>query len=459
MRRIWPGVLVAGALLLAGPAATQEIEADVGGGEALALHVSPGQETRTPGAVTADTFELYATSPQREIGRVSIPDDKLAVLQQPQGRDWRTFRIHWVFWLAAAAIIVMVAVLAAFFFWRGRIRIESGRFGRWVPRFRAVERFAHWITALSFIVLALSGLVVTFGRTLLIPIIGHASFSSLSEGAKNLHNWSGAPSTIGIVLILFLWVHDNLPERADWEWLRQGGGMFGKDTSFHPETGRFNAGQKLIFWSVVLFGLALAVSGFLLMTPFAFTGIVGMQWSHGFHAIIAILLFAVIIAHIYIGTLGMDGAFDAMGAAKLTRTGRASITAAGTKTRSGNNRRGRRSRYRPGRVRPSRLLSAEACILLPLRVSASGSVARDRPTKPSIRRRRMFHACAVGREGVLCRNRKKVIADTGQDQRDNVEGGGCKKGFHAHAPSMEAAGEYGRRASPAEVSPVSRSVP
>lgn len=152
MRRIWPGVLVAGALLLAGPAATQEIEADVGGGEALAIHVSPGQETRTPGAVTADTFELYAPSPQREIGRVSIPDDKLAALQQPQGRDWRTFRIHWVFWLAAAAIIVMVAVLAAFFFWRGRIRIESGRFGRWVPRFRAVERFAHWITALSFIV-------------------------------------------------------------------------------------------------------------------------------------------------------------------------------------------------------------------------------------------------------------------------------------------------------------------
>lgn len=313
MRTTWPGLIVAGALLLAGSAGAQEIEADVGGGEAPAAYVSPGQEARAPGAVTADTFELYAPSPEREVGRVSIPDDKLAVLQQPQGRDWRTFRIHWVFWLAAGAIIVVVAALAAFFFWRGRIRIESGRSGRWVPRFGTLERFAHWTTAISFIVLALTGLVVTFGRTLLIPLIGHASFTSLSEAAKTLHNWSAIPFAIGLVLMLVLWLRDNLPERADWEWLRQGGGMFTKDTSFHPETARFNAGQKLIFWSVVIFGLILTVSGFLLLTPFAMTGIAGMQWAHGLHAIFAILLIAVIIAHIYIGTLGMEGAFDAMG--------------------------------------------------------------------------------------------------------------------------------------------------
>lgn len=314
MRMIWPGLMVAGALLLAGPASPQEIEADVGGGETPAIYVSPGQEPRTPGAVTAETFELYAPSPEREIGRISIPDDQLAVLQQPQGRDWRSFRIHWVFWLAAGAIIVTVAVIAAFFFWRGRIPIESGRSGRWVPRFGSIERFAHWMTALSFIALALTGLVITFGRTLLIPVIGHASFSALAEGAKSLHNWSGVPFTIGVVLMLFLWARDNLPSRIDWEWLRKGGGgMLTKDTSVHVETPRFNAGQKGIFWSVVIFGLVLAVSGFFLLAPFAMTGIGGMQWAHGFHAIFAILLIAVIIAHIYIGTLGMEGAFEAMG--------------------------------------------------------------------------------------------------------------------------------------------------
>jgi formate dehydrogenase subunit gamma len=301
------------ATLLVVPAGAQEaIEAETGAGQAPAVFASPGLETRTPGAVTEGTFQLYG-EPEHLQGRISHPAPPLSVLQQPEGRDWRTFRIQWVYWIATAVILATIAALAAFFFWRGRIRIESGRSGRWVPRFNSLERVVHWTTAVSFVVLALTGLVVIFGRYLLIPLMGHGAFTPLAEASKTLHNYSALPFVVGIVLMLVLWIRDNFPERADLEWLRQGGGMFAKDTSFHPETGRFNAGQKLIFWAVVGGGLLLTISGYMLMAPLAFTGVVGMQVAHGIHALLSVLLIAIIIAHIYLGTVGMEGAFDAMG--------------------------------------------------------------------------------------------------------------------------------------------------
>jgi formate dehydrogenase subunit gamma len=284
----------------------------VGAGEAPAAFVSPGLESRTPGAVTEDTFVIYGEA-ERLDGRITHPDPKLAVLQQPQGRDWRSFRIQGVYWIATVVILATIVSLLGFLLWRGRIRIESGRSGRWVPRFNAVERFAHWATALAFLVLAITGLIVTFGRYLLIPVMGHPSFTALAEVSKSLHNWSGIPFAIGIVLMLVLWIRDNIPNRKDWEWLRQGGGMFTKETSFHPETERFNAGQKIIFWSVVLGGLLLTATGYVLMAPIGWTGIHGMQIAHGVHALLAIIMIAVILAHIYLGTVGMEGAFDAMG--------------------------------------------------------------------------------------------------------------------------------------------------
>jgi formate dehydrogenase subunit gamma len=185
--------------------------------------------------------------------------------------------------------------------------------GRWVPRFNIVERFIHWTTALSFLTLALSGLIITFGRPLLIPLIGHENFTPLANNSKYLHNFSSVPFVFGILVMLVLWIKDNIPGWDDLDWLRHGGGMFSKHGTYHPEASRFNAGQKGIFWTVVLGGLAMAVTGYMLMTPFAFTGIGGMQILHVIHALLSAFMISVIISHIYIGTIGMEGAFDAMG--------------------------------------------------------------------------------------------------------------------------------------------------
>jgi formate dehydrogenase subunit gamma len=243
-------------------------------------------------------------------GRVSIPDKRSGVLEQPAGRDWRYFHSVTLRWIGGIAILGMLAVLVIFYLMRGMVRIEGGRSGRTIVRFSGFERFVHWMTATCFIILAVSGLNITFGRPLLLPMIGHEAFSAWSQWAKYAHNYLSFPFTIGVVLIFLMWIGGNIPNKVDAEWLREGGGIVGHS---HPPAYRFNAGQKAIYWIVVLGGGAVAVTGYQLMFPFYVTGIEGMQLAQIVHAVVGALFVAVMLAHIYIGTIGMEGAFEAMG--------------------------------------------------------------------------------------------------------------------------------------------------
>jgi formate dehydrogenase subunit gamma len=243
-------------------------------------------------------------------GRVSIPDQRSSVLIQPAGREWREFRTVALRWVGGIAILGMLAALVIFYLSRGMVRLESGRSGRTIMRFTTFERFVHWMTATCFIVLAISGLNVTFGRPLLLPLIGHEAFSEWSQWAKYAHNYLSFPFTIGVVLIFLMWIAGNVPNKVDVEWIKRGGGIVGHD---HPPAYRFNAGQKAIYWIVVIGGGLVAATGYQLMFPFYLSGIEGMQLAQMVHSVVAVLFVAAMLAHIYIGTIGMEGAFEAMG--------------------------------------------------------------------------------------------------------------------------------------------------
>jgi formate dehydrogenase subunit gamma len=243
-------------------------------------------------------------------GRVSIPDQRSRVLMQPAGREWREFRTVVLRWIGGITILGMLALLMIFYLSRGMVRLESGRSGRAIVRFTAFERFVHWMTATCFIILAISGLNITFGRPLLLPLIGHEAFSEWSQWAKFAHNYLSFPFTIGVVLIFLMWIAGNIPNKVDVDWIRRGGGIVGHD---HPPAYRFNAGQKAIYWIVVVGGGLVAATGYQLMFPFYLSGIEGMQFAQIVHSVVAMLFMAVMLAHIYIGTIGMEGAFEAMG--------------------------------------------------------------------------------------------------------------------------------------------------
>jgi formate dehydrogenase subunit gamma len=276
-------------------------------------------QQRTPdGAPSPDQSavheqQLLQEAPRIE-GRIDIPDTRASVLMQPAGRRWDYFHEITLHRMGAIVILGMVALLAVAYLILGRIRISAGRSGKKVQRFSSFERFSHWLTAVSFVVLGLTGLNITFGKILLLPLLGAEAFSNLAQWAKYVHNFVSFAFVLGLILIVSLWIKDNIPRRVDIDWIRQGGGFI---KSKHAPAGRFNAGEKAVFWGALGAGAAVSISGVLLLFPFYVTDIAGMQAAQIIHAVIAVLFVALIIAHIYIGTLGMEGAFEAMGTGEV----------------------------------------------------------------------------------------------------------------------------------------------
>jgi len=246
-------------------------------------------------------------------GRGTIPDVKSYVLEHPAGREWREFHNVTLKWIGGISILGMLAVLIVFYLWRGSIRVKSGYSGTKIERFNAFERFVHWLTATTFVVLGITGLNITFGRALILPWMGPDSFSAWSEWAKYSHNYLSFVFTIGVVLMFLMWIARNLPTAADAEWLKLGGGMFDRSNSVHAPAYKFNAGQKILFWIIALASTAMIISGFMLLFPFYYgLNVSNMQLAEVFHGVVGVLFVALILGHIYLGTIGMEGAFESM---------------------------------------------------------------------------------------------------------------------------------------------------
>jgi formate dehydrogenase subunit gamma len=281
---------------------------------AAAVPASAQQPTSVNPTASSVKEDQLLQELQRIQGRGSIPDTKSYVIEQPAGRMWRQFHEVTLHWIGAIAIVGMLALLVLFYLIRGMVRLEGGRSGRTITRFSGFERFVHWMTATCFVILALTGLNVTFGKELLLPLVQPETFTDISQWAKYAHNYLSFPFTLGIILIFLMWIAWNIPNGSDIAWLKAGGGIVGHT---HPPAKRFNAGQKGIYWIVVLGGGAAAASGYLLMFPFYLTDIAGMQLAQVVHGIVAVLFVAAMLGHIYIGTIGMEGAFEAMGSGEV----------------------------------------------------------------------------------------------------------------------------------------------
>ena len=266
-----------------------------------------------PTASVTGERSLLQQVPRAE-GRIDIPDAKAAVLIQPAGRTWDYFHEVLLHWGGAIVILGMIVVLGAAYLIMGRLRITAGRSGQKIVRFKAFERFSHWLTAVSFVILGLTGLNVTFGKILLLPVVGPDTFSDISQAAKYVHNFTSLSFVAGLVFIIAIFFKDNIPEKVDLDWIKQGGGFI---KNKHAPAGRFNPGEKLVYWLSLAAGAMVSVSGFLLLFPFYGTNIADMQLAQVVHAVVAVLFIALILGHIYIGTLGMEGAFEAMGTGEV----------------------------------------------------------------------------------------------------------------------------------------------
>ena len=240
----------------------------------------------------------------------SVPGREYNVLIQGAGREWRAFRNGPVTQIGGWLLVVVLALITIFYLVKGPIRLHSQPTGRLIERFNAVERAAHWTTAITFVLLAITGIVMFFGKHIVLPWLGHGAFSWLTIVSKNLHNFLGPLFMFAIVVTFLLYVKDNLITSVDIKWIASFGGMLsGKEMP----SGRFNGLEKAWFWGgLVLLGVVMSVTGLILDFPNWNQTREAMQQANLIHVIAAVLFTAAALGHIYMGTIGMVGAYRAM---------------------------------------------------------------------------------------------------------------------------------------------------
>jgi len=240
----------------------------------------------------------------------STPAQGHTVLIQNSGENWREIRNGLIARYSPWVILFALAGMTAFYLIVGQDKLEKPRSGVKIERYTFGERFLHWYTALLFMVMAITGLSFLLGRIVLIPVFGHWLFSGYMQAAKVLHNLCGPLLLVGILLEFMIWARFNIPKKIDLQWFKNMGGMIGSGP--RPHVGKVNAGEKGWFWLVFLFGTAVGITGILLDFPIWEQTRLTMQISHVIHATVAVLFVTVSFGHIYMGTLGIEGVFEAM---------------------------------------------------------------------------------------------------------------------------------------------------
>lgn len=232
------------------------------------------------------------------------------VLIQTGGDAWRHLRNGPLTFYGGWLLVLVALAILGFYKVKGPVTLHGEKTGRLIRRFERRERVIHWLTAGSFVVLALTGLAILFGKHVLIPVIGHSLFGYLMVLGKNVHNFIGPLFFVSMLMMIFIWARDNVWENIDALWIRKGGGLL---TGEHVPSGRFNFGEKTWFWiGVTVLGLTVAISGLILDFPNFGQTRADMQLSTLVHAVAAITMLLLSFGHIYMGTIGVHGAYDSM---------------------------------------------------------------------------------------------------------------------------------------------------
>ncbi|MDC0101544.1 formate dehydrogenase subunit gamma [Alphaproteobacteria bacterium] len=296
-----------------------------------------GEVPGTALGIKSDT-DLWRFVRTGNAGSTQMKSELSAVMIQSEGDNWRAFRNGPLSVYGAYGLAGIIGLLVVFYMVRGRITIDAGPSEDRIMRFGTIDRFAHWLMAGSFVVLGITGLNLLYGRYVLLPIIGKDAFATITTFGKYAHNYLAFAFMLGLGLAFILWVRHNIPNKLDLKWLAMGGGIFAKGV--HPPARKFNAGQKIIFWAVMIGGLSVSMSGIALMFPFQtsmfaetfallnsigfslptdFSPLQEQQMNQLWHGVVSLGLMTMIVAHIYIGSVGMEGALDAMNSGMVDR--------------------------------------------------------------------------------------------------------------------------------------------
>lgn len=263
------------------------------------------------GGVPNPGTDLWRAVRNANVGTTQVQGVDSGVLINAYGEDWRQYRMQQLAPWGAMVLGAMVGIFIVYYLVRGKIRIAAGRSGKRVRRYTTTEMTVHWILASTFVLLALSGLILLYGRWLLIPLLGPSGFSVTATACKLLHNYIGLLFAAIVPIAFFLYLKDSLFNiKVDGRWFMRAGGYFGGE---EPSSEKVNAGQKMWYWVAMLGGFVLIASGLSLdFTNLFQQGREWLQGAHVVHTLASIGVIAFFIVHLYLATVGVEGALESM---------------------------------------------------------------------------------------------------------------------------------------------------
>jgi formate dehydrogenase subunit gamma len=297
-------------LFLAGAASAQSQSQQVP--QATAVQNVEDQQQR---AVTQPgnnaPFYREVRSGSAEYTTSSVKGPEAGVLIQSGGETWRQIRNGPAMFYGGWLLVVVIAAILGLYLWKGPVQLSEPLTGRRMRRFTPFEMTVHWSTAISFCLLGLSGLVMFFGKSALLPLIGYTLFGWLTYLCKNVHNFIAPLFIVSAAVMVVIWARDNIFRRYDWQWFRRAWAFFLK--SEHIPSGRFNAGEKAWFWGgVLLLSIVMTWSGLVLLFPNFDQTRATLQVAWIWHVAAAMLYIAASLGHIYMGTIGVAHTYDNM---------------------------------------------------------------------------------------------------------------------------------------------------
>ncbi len=330
MRKL-PAALLAAVLLMGMPLASQAQAAADGSKGPPAGFVAPAepkadetnaQRGKSQPGNNAPFWRAVRESGEQQ-GYTSLPGAEKGTLIQSfvqypgskyttAGEAWRQVRNRWLLPYGSALLLIVVAAIALFYLSKGPLGGSVADTGRKIERFTPFERAAHWANAIAFVALAISGIVMAWGKFFLLPLLGATLFGWLTYALKTLHNFAGPLFAVSLVIVFLTFVRDNFWRREDTRWVAGGGGVL---SGHEPASHRFNGGEKVMFWGgVFLLGSIVVGSGLVLdgLVPGWGETRAQMQVASIVHSVATVLMMAMFLGHIYLGTIGMKGAYDAM---------------------------------------------------------------------------------------------------------------------------------------------------
>lgn len=284
---------------------------------AYLIATSPTATAEEPTNPRADYWREVRSGQQDNAYTAVTEHSADTVLIQSSGQNWRQLRNGPLATYGGILLLVAIVAITLFYLIRGQVKLDEPRTGHTLLRWNAIDRLLHWVVAVGFVALAITGLSLLFGRMLLIPLFGKEGFAAYAQIARDVHHWAAPVFAVSLLLMLLLWLRDNFFNQTDMRWFAKGGGIL---TKAHPSAGFLNGGEKMWYWVVFFGGIVVCLSGFVLYLPIFGQTRPDFQLAHLIHAGFSVLLTAASLGHVYIGSLGTEGALEGMVTGRVDET-------------------------------------------------------------------------------------------------------------------------------------------